>query len=300
MNMNGPLQVQKPKEESPLLDTRHRISLFQDRVLVSAGTLQLSTPRRGSGSLFKGLKAVVILSGKERMRIGGHPAVDIHAPQTCVLINRNDGRNEHWVSPDVPLRFALVQMNPSFVQEEIGIDIHTFLSRMQPRSCRPLVHLSPATRELQSLASQIIACPIQGAMRQLYLAGKALELMSLAMAPVAEQAGGRKHSRLSPNDMALIHEAYDLLIKDPQNPPSLAELAQQVGLNASKLTIGFRRVFGTTAFGVLQEHRLQQAYRMLSSGQLSVSEVAYRIGYAPAHFATVFRRRFGVSPSDLR
>jgi AraC-like DNA-binding protein len=34
---------------------------------------------------------------------------------------------------------------------------------------------------------------------------------------------------------------------------------------------------------------------------LSVSTIAYRTGFShPAHFSRAFRRRFGVSPSEIR
>src|SRR5262245_26416838 len=151
-----------PDQGSPLLDTRDRISMFRDRLLISAGTLKLAAPRSGAAPLHKGLKVVVILSGRERMRLEGHPSVEIDGPQACVVLNNADGgRNEHWVSPDVPLRFALVQMDPTLVYEEIGIDIDALISRGSSRPRRTLVHLSPASAVLQSLASQMVACPIQ-------------------------------------------------------------------------------------------------------------------------------------------
>jgi AraC family transcriptional activator of pyochelin receptor len=85
-----------------------------------------------------------------------------------------------------------------------------------------------------------------------------------------------------------------------QKPPSLEGLAQQVGLNVRKFSDGFRRVYGSTVFGFLQEYRLEQAYKLISSGEMSVSEAAYHVGYGAAHFATIFRKRFGISPSSLR
>jgi AraC family transcriptional activator of pyochelin receptor len=33
---------------------------------------------------------------------------------------------------------------------------------------------------------------------------------------------------------------------------------------------------------------------------MSVSEAAWHVGYAPAHFSVAFRRRFNASPSALR
>ena len=50
----------------------------------------------------------------------------------------------------------------------------------------------------------------------------------------------------------------------------------------------------------LQEERLLRGRELILSGGLSVSEAAWHVGYAPAHFSVAFRRRFGLSPSALR
>ncbi|MGO4815974.1 helix-turn-helix domain-containing protein, partial [Cupriavidus sp. 2MCAB6] len=50
----------------------------------------------------------------------------------------------------------------------------------------------------------------------------------------------------------------------------------------------------------LQAHRLQQAYDLIRSGEKSVAEAAYHVGYNPAHFSGIFRKRFGILPSTLR
>lgn len=277
---------------------RQQLSLFSNRLIISAGTMELGAPVSGSGPLKKGLKVVVILSGKERIKIEGHPMLDMSGPQSCVILNQHDSNKMHWVASDVPLRFALVQLDPAFAYDEFGLEL-TDLLKAAGGSQKPLLHVHAATAVLQSLASQIVACPMSGAMRQMYLASKGLELVSTAVNPIMTTADERG-THLSASDLRRVHQAYDRLIETIEAPPSLAELGRAVGLNATKLTTGFRRVFGTTVFGMLQEHRLGQAYRMLASGQMTVSEAAYRVGYSPAHFATIFRRRFGVSPSKLR
>lgn len=279
------------------LDSSQHLSLFAGRMIIAAGTLDRETRLSGDGPMRKGLKVVVVLSGKERIKVEGHPVVDMDGPQACVILNEHDDNNVHWLASTVPLRFALVQLDPDLVDEEFGVDLVAEL-RKSRRSRRPVMHIHSAGDGLQALASQIVACPIRGAMRRMYLAGKGLELVASALNPVLH-GEDETDTRLTPADLKRVHAAYDRLVSAPRDPPSLAQLGQEVGLNTTKLTMGFRRAYGTTVFGILQEHRLQQAYRMLSSGQVSVSEAAYRVGYAPAHFATIFRRRFGVSPSKL-
>lgn len=50
----------------------------------------------------------------------------------------------------------------------------------------------------------------------------------------------------------------------------------------------------------LQETRLTRGRELILNGGLSVSEAAWHVGYAPAHFSVAFRRRFGAAPSSLR
>jgi AraC family transcriptional activator of pyochelin receptor len=38
---------------------------------------------------------------------------------------------------------------------------------------------------------------------------------------------------------------------------------------------------------------------MLEAGETGIAQVAYALGYQPAHFTTEFRKRYGVTPSAL-
>ena len=58
--------------------------------------------------------------------------------------------------------------------------------------------------------------------------------------------------------------------------------------------------FGASVFEYLQEQRLQRAYAMIASGEASVAVAAFQVGYSPAHFSGLFRKRFGIAPSSLR
>ncbi|NJN39551.1 MAG: helix-turn-helix transcriptional regulator [Acaryochloridaceae cyanobacterium CSU_3_4] len=82
-----------------------------------------------------------------------------------------------------------------------------------------------------------------------------------------------------------------------EHPPSLPELARQVGLNRRKLNEGFQYLFGTTPFGSLRSDRLTQAKALLMNSELSIESVAKQVGYADrSAFAAAFRKQFGVNP----
>jgi AraC-like DNA-binding protein len=111
----------------------------------------------------------------------------------------------------------------------------------------------------------------------------------------------RYPDKISPSDLDRLYQAKEILLQDLENPPSLLELAQQVGLNDYKLKAGFRQVFGTTVFGYLHQQRMQRAYDLLTSSDLNVTEVANQVGYTSlSAFSSAFKKFFKVSPSSCR
>jgi AraC-like DNA-binding protein len=150
---------------------------------------------------------------------------------------------------------------------------------------------------IHQVLQQIVHCPYNGMMQQLYLESKALELLTLQFASWAEQPRRRQEVTLRSPDIDQLHQAREILIQQAAQPPSLAALARQVGLNDRKLKQGFRQLFGTTVFGYLQNYRLEQAQRLLKDADRTVAQVALQVGYTnPEAFSTAFRRKFAVSP----
>lgn len=147
---------------------------------------------------------------------------------------------------------------------------------------------------------QVLHCPFSDVARQLYLEGKALELIGLYVADHGGAGQPQPGAALRPDDVERIHAAKDVLLHHMENPPTLPALARQVGINDHKLKVGFKQVFGTTVFGYLHTQRMEQARRLLLEGRLNVLEVACAVGYAsPSRFTAAFKQRFGVLPSTM-
>lgn len=158
--------------------------------------------------------------------------------------------------------------------------------------------LGVTTPMMNQVLRQILDCPYHGPFQQFYLESKALELFMLQFMKWAEDQPQITHQvKLQPCDIERLHEAKKILVGNFNNPPSLLEIARQVGLNDCKLKQGFRQVFGTTLFGCLYDYRMQQAQQLLLNSSLSIAGIAAVVGYRnPEAFSTAFRRRFGISP----
>lgn len=174
---------------------------------------------------------------------------------------------------------------------------------IQPSSQMYYVRSGTTTGAMQTALHQILHCPFQGITKRMYLESKVWELMALLVeqelnSHKATETSNRIYS-LKPDDVDRIHHAKDILLQRLDDPPSLIELARQVGLNDCTLKRGFRQVFGTTAFGYLHNYRLDKARQLLQERRLNVSEIAQTIGFANrSYFAAAFRKKFGVTPRE--
>ncbi|MEH2081815.1 MAG: AraC family transcriptional regulator [Nostoc sp.] len=156
------------------------------------------------------------------------------------------------------------------------------------------------TTAINSVAQQIINCPYQGITKRMFLQARVLELIRLQLTPIlAEQGELQPPPRLKPETIACIHHAREILRSRLENPPSILELAQMVGVSDRTLQRGFQELFGKTAFSYLSEKRMEWAEQLLRQGNMTIAEVGNRIGYSNlGHFAAAFKRRFGITPSQ--
>ena len=82
---------------------------------------------------------------------------------------------------------------------------------------------------------------------------------------------------------------------------SLGGLAREVGMSKYRLSHRFREVLGVTFRDYLLEVRLERAKALLTVDDLSISEVAQRVGFGDLpRLDKVFKRYTGFSPSAYR
>ncbi|MBW4553596.1 MAG: AraC family transcriptional regulator [Aphanocapsa sp. GSE-SYN-MK-11-07L] len=155
------------------------------------------------------------------------------------------------------------------------------------------------TPAIQTIAQQMWDAPYRGALKQVYLQAKVMELLVIYLDMIAESQKSIRVSGLKPDTIARLYHAKEILDSCWENPPLMLELAQQIGVSHSSLLRGFKQLFGTTAIGYLTQQRLKRAEQLLQQGDCTVTQVAERVGYGHlGHFTAVFKRQFGITPSQ--
>ncbi len=158
-------------------------------------------------------------------------------------------------------------------------------------------HCQNMTTAMFNVVDELTRCGMTGPMRQLFLEGKSLELVALALEAL-NAVSPPMEGELDSSTVERLEHARSLLLARICEPPSLRELARACGLNERKLKEGFKQRFGITVFGFVRQQRMLRAHDLLSGSGRSVTEVAQSVGYANASkFAAAFRRQFGVPPS---
>jgi len=153
--------------------------------------------------------------------------------------------------------------------------------------------------ELQSTA-HLLAQSLSGneaaSRHGLWMQAQSLMLVSLFLESCARPLAGLSLS--VQRRMARVHEH---LLADLSRAPSLAALANDVGVSVPTLVRAFRRQYGCSVYNYFQSERMRQARALLLRGRLSVAHVAADLGYSNAsHFTAAFRKQFGINPSSLR
>lgn len=82
---------------------------------------------------------------------------------------------------------------------------------------------------------------------------------------------------------------------------SVTDMAQQFGMSTRNFSRRFKTAIGKTPIQYLKELRLHIAQDLLQSSNLSIGEIAYKVGYQDiSHFAQTFKKELLITPRDYR
>ncbi|MGH9237685.1 MAG: helix-turn-helix transcriptional regulator [Vicinamibacterales bacterium] len=122
----------------------------------------------------------------------------------------------------------------------------------------------------------------------------------IALLRAAFQGHPRRGNTCSNTTARLIRQAKEYLEAELPNRVTLADVARVVGASPAYLTDVFSRVEGTSLHQYLTKLRLARALAELPhAGNLTA--LAFDVGFSShSHFSAVFRRAFGLTPSQFR
>jgi AraC family transcriptional regulator, transcriptional activator of the genes for pyochelin and ferripyochelin receptors len=153
------------------------------------------------------------------------------------------------------------------------------------------------TPEIQGVVDQVFNIQYEGKTKMMFFRSQMTTLLSHFFGHLS----GLKEEVIKETEREKLYEAKEILSKNLDAPPSLTELSRQIGLNSFKLKKNFKELFGVPVFKYLQNQRMAKAYELLQTGNVSIQEAAWNVGYdSLSSFSNAFSKKYGFRPSEIK
>ena len=93
------------------------------------------------------------------------------------------------------------------------------------------------------------------------------------------------------------------LVEENLSDPSFGakEICAAMGHSRVQLYRKVKKIMGYSVNDYIQSVRLKKAKQLLHDHELSISEIAYKVGYSsPSYFSTAFKSKYELTPSEFR
>ena len=108
-------------------------------------------------------------------------------------------------------------------------------------------------------------------------------------------------SHLEDRDKQFMKQLHAIIQKNLSDSEfGVEDIGKQIGLSRVQLYRKVKAMTGSSVVDLLRKARLAKAKRLLESRSMSVSEVAYDVGFsAPSYFTKCFKDEYGMLPGEV-
>ncbi|MFB9051907.1 helix-turn-helix transcriptional regulator [Formosa undariae] len=236
----------------------------------------------------KGASAFKFNKGSYTLNISEENSLLLYNPQQDLPIHLEVNPNS-WL---VTILISIKEFHGLFSQEA---DYITFLSSdNKDKKYYKDGKISPS---MAIVLTQMMHYNLNESIKNLYFKGKAYELLSLYFNRSEDTNLEQCPFLVDETNVIKIRKAKDIIVARMAEPPSLQELADEIGLTLKKLKEGFKQIYGDSVFSFLFDYKMEEARKLLETGGLNVNEVGLKVGYSTSsHFIAAFKKKYGTTP----
>jgi len=227
-------------------------------------------------------------NGRYALDVKEEHSLLLYNPQRDLPINLEASTNTWLIS----ILISIKKFHGLFSQEA---DYITFLSEdNRDKKYYKDGNISPS---MAIVLNQLINYNLNQSIKNLYFKGKAYELLSLYFNRSEDADVEQCPFLVDETNVIKIRKAKDIVINRMSEPPTLTELADEIGLSLKKLKEGFKQIYGDSVFSFLFDYKMEFARKLLESGEHNVNEVGLKVGYSTSsHFIAAFKKKYGTTP----
>jgi AraC-like DNA-binding protein len=245
---------------------------------------------------------IVIITGGTGVHITGTDSYELQTGDTFVI---GGDRPHDYLNID-----NLSLINILFVPSELPLSLGDLQSLS---GYHALFTLEPAWRSQHNFASRLQLSPAElaEALRMVAkleheLSERRLGFRLMAMALMLELVTflSRKYTEsrsLTSQTLIRIGETISYIHRNLDRPITLKELVAMSEMSRSNFLRMFEAAIGTSPIDYLIQLRIDEASRLLSSTERSITDIAFAVGFQDSnYFSRQFRKTLGLSPRSYR
>jgi AraC family transcriptional regulator, transcriptional activator of the genes for pyochelin and ferripyochelin receptors len=227
-------------------------------------------------------------AGRYALNILEENSLLLYNPQRELPINL-DVNSKSWL---ITVLISIKKFHRLFSQEA---DYITFLS--DDNKDKKYYKDGKISPSMAIVLNQLINYNLNQSIKNLYFKAKAYELLSLYFNRSEDANVEQCPFLVDESNVIKIRKAKDIVISRMAEPPSLQELADEIGLSLKKLKEGFKQIYGDTVYSFLFDYKMEVARKLLESSEHNVNEVGLKVGYSTSsHFIAAFKKKYGITP----
>ena len=155
-----------------------------------------------------------------------------------------------------------------------------------------------ANETIQHICSELYT--VQDHLKPSYIKIKLLELL-LILAELNFDAGKKDYIYFSKAQRDCVLKIHDFVVEHITEHYTIEELAERFEISPTAMKKCFKEMYGVPIYTYCRTYRLQIAEKLLREGQLSVAEIAAKIGYInPNKFTSAFCSEYKMTPTEYK
>lgn len=141
----------------------------------------------------------------------------------------------------------------------------------------------------------------QEQIKHIQIRGWAYQLAYAIAETVSSHSAPHALNKFKQSDIQKIRSlGYSLKSNLQKTSPSLEEMAKAVDMSPTKFKTLFKEVLGTSPHQYILNLKLNHAQYLLKHQSLSISEVAYKVGFNhPSALTRLFQTKLGICPNEI-
>ena len=167
-------------------------------------------------------------------------------------------------------------------------------------SHRPISYHTYLPPEMESLIEDIFMYKNVDIGRDPLTMARGLEVFALLIKTVKRMINMDELHGLHKEDYQRLMKIRDMLLANFSQKIVVEQIAHDFGISISKLKRDFKTLFDSSVYQYYTQAKMTEAYRRLQTGDYSVMEVAFDLGYDnQSKFSQMFKKTVGINPSEV-